>query len=215
MCRIALLVALIIGLLALPASAQKLEKGAPASDAIPAPLKAAVQADGVRIFNESGAAYEEIWLRKSIDATAKAASGDIAYPGLPEGSFLGVWRYVANGSDFRGQPVKPGYYSMRHALMPSDGNHMGAWPYRDFILLVPAEADKDPSANLKFDDVVKLSRKAAGTNHPAIYPMQAPENTAEPTLGKSEEGYSVLKVKLGTPSGSFPIAFIVIGKGEQ
>lgn len=203
-------------LTALPAAAQKVEKGVPVSNAIPAPLKAAVQNEGLRVLNESGAAYEEIWLRKDLAAEAKEPSGDIAYPGIPEGSFLGIWRYVAAGNDFRGQAMKPGFYSMRQAIMPADGNHMGAWPYRDFILLIPAEADKNPSANLKYEDAVSLSRKATGTNHPGVYPVQLPENVTDATLARSEQGQGVLKVKLPTKSGgAIPFAFIVIGRGGE
>lgn len=206
----------VVCLAALSAIGQKVEKGVAAPDNIPAALKAAVQSDGVRVLNAGGAAYEEIWLRKDLSAEAKEATGDIAYPGIPEGSFLGVWRYVTAGSDFRGQSVKPGVYSMRQALMPPDGNHMGAWPNRDFILLIPADADKDPAANLKYDEVVALSRKATGTNHPAIYPMQPPEAAGDATLSKNDRDQGILTVKMPTRSGgAMPVAFIVFGRGEQ
>jgi len=104
---------------------------------------------------------------------------------------------------------------MRHALMPADGNHMGASPFRDFVLLAPVDADKDLAADLKYDDAVALSRKATGTNHPAVYPMLAPESVSEAVVSKDEQGHGVLKVKVQGKSGTaIPLAFIVIGRGE-
>jgi len=215
MCRTFSVLFAVVCLVAIPAAAQKVEKGAPAPDSVPAALKAAIESQGLRVLNEAGAAYVEIWLRKGLPAEAKEASGDIAYPGMPVGSFLGVWRYVIPGTDFRGQAMKPGVYSMRHALMPSDGNHMGASPFRDFVLLAPVDADKDPAADLKYDDAVALSRKATGTNHPAVYPMLAPESVSEAVVSKDEQGHGVLKVKVQGKSGTaIPLAFIVIGRGE-
>lgn len=215
MCRTFFVLLAVVCLAASPAAAQKVEKGAPPPDSVPAALKAAIEGQGLRVLNETGAAYVEIWLRKGLPAEAKEASGDIAYPGMPAGSFLGVWRYVIPGTDFRGQVMKPGVYSMRHALMPSDGNHMGASPFRDFVLLAPVDADKDPAANLKYDDAVALSRKATGTNHPAVYPMLAPESVSEAVVSKDEQGHGVLKVKVQGKSGvAIPLAFIVMGRGE-
>lgn len=215
MIRIVSSLMLVVCLAAVPAGAQKLEKGVPVPDAIPAALKAVVQPQGVRVVNDAGP-YAEIWLNKALAAEVKEGAGDLAYPGIPDGSFLGVWRYVAAGSDFRSQPVKPGFYSMRHALMPIDGNHVGASPYRDFVLLVPADADQNPAANLKYEEVVALSRKASGTNHPAVYPMLAPESVSDATLAKNDQGHSILKVKAPTKSGGgVPVAFVVIGRGGE
>ncbi len=207
----------VAGLAAVPAAADyKLEKGVAAPEAIPAALKALVQAQGVRVLDDSGAPYAEIWLRKGLAGEAKAAGAEVQYPGISEGSFLGVWRFAAAGSDFRGQPIKPGFYSVRYGLMPSDGNHLGASQYRDFVLLLPAAGDANPEANLKFDDLVSLSRKASGTGHPAVFPLAAPESVTEPALVKNDRGHWILKAKVSTKSGAdLPLALTVVGKAEQ
>lgn len=194
----------------------KLEKGVAVPDGVPAALKERVETQGVRVLNDAGAAYVEIWLTKALSAEAKAPGAEVLYTGIPEGSFLGVWRFLSNGSDFRGQPIKPGFYSMRYALMPSDGNHIGAAQYRDFVLLVPAAADDKPDANLKFDEMVNLSRKASGTGHPAVFPMLSPEKVSEPTLAKNDQGHWILKAPVTLKSGgSLPVAVTVFGRAEQ
>ena len=203
-------------LVALPAVADhKLEKGVAAPDGIPVVLRNLVQAQGVRVLNDAGAPYAEIWLHKALNAEAKAPGAEVLYGGIPEGSFLRVWRFVAPGSDFRGQSIKPGFYSMRYALMPSDGNHIGAAQYRDFVLLVAAAADEKPDANLKFDEVVALSRKASSTGHPAVFPMLSPESATEPTLAKNDRGHWILKAKVLTKTGGdLPVAITVVGRAE-
>ncbi len=210
--------ALLLGLclFAVPAAADfKLEKGAAAPDGIPAALKELVQAQGVRVLNDAGAPYAEIWLHKALAGESKAPGADVIYAGIPEGRFLGVWRFVAAGSDFRGQQIKPGFYSMRYALIPNDGNHLGASQYRDFVLLVPAAADQNPAGTLKFEEIVLLSRKASGTGHPAVFPLVTPESASEPALAKHDNNW-ILKAKLGTKSGAgLPVAITVFGRAEQ
>ena len=204
-------------LAALPAAADyKLEKGVALAEGVPAALKDTVEAQGVRVLNDAGAPYAELWLNKALAGEAKAAAVDVLNPGIPEGSFLGLWRVAAAGSDFRGQSIKPGLYSMRYALMPVDGNHVGAASYRDFVLLLPAAADTQPAANLKLEDVVALSRKASGTGHPAVFPMASLEGAGETALSKNSDGHWILRAKLSTKSGAgIPVALTVVGKSEH
>ncbi len=193
----------------------KLEKGVPLPDGVPDALKSELSATGFRVINESGAPYVEVWLAKSLAGEAKPAGGDVAYPGLPDGVFLGVWRFVANGSDYRGQTVKPGLFTMRYALMPADGNHMGAFPYRDFVLLVPIGADVTPATALKWDSVVALSKKSAGTNHPAVFPMVPAEGGGDAALVKDDQGHYLVKAPVATKAGgNVTIQVVVIGRGE-
>lgn len=209
---------MLVCLFAAPAMAADatLEKGIALPEGIPDAVKSRLSPAGFRVLNESGAPYVEVWLNKTLPGEAKAADGDMGYPGLADGAFLGVWRFVGSGSDYRGQPVRAGLYLMRHALMPADGDHMGAFPYRDFVLLVPLSADPAPSAVMKWDEVVALSRKAAGTNHPAIFPMVPAEGAGEAALVKDRQGHLQLKVPLTTQSGgSMAIQVTVIGRGEQ
>ncbi len=190
----------------------KLEKGVAVADAVPANLKSLVQAQGVRVLDDSGKPYVELWFANKLNASAKAAEGDVLSPGVPEGTFLGVARLVAGGSDFRGQPMKPGVYTMRYSLMPVDGNHVGAAPYRDFILLAPVDQDKDPAAAVKFDELMALSRKASGTGHPAVFPLNPVEGSGDTALAKNSEGHWILTTKAG---GAIPLALTVWGKSDH
>jgi hypothetical protein len=45
--------------------------------------------------------------------------------------------FLHAAADFRGQQVPVGFYTLRYALIPDDGNHLGVSPNPDFLLLIP------------------------------------------------------------------------------
>jgi hypothetical protein len=145
----------------------------PSSD-VPKVLQDALQPSGVRFLDGSGKALAEIWLAKAISGRATPdTSMDIACGSIVPGAFAGVVHFPNGESDFRGQNIKSGYFSLRYDLIPQDGNHMGVSQYRDFLLLVPVAQDPDPAKPLKMEDVVKLSREVTGTGHPGVLVMDS------------------------------------------
>ncbi len=53
-------------------------------------------------------------------------------------------RFPQGMSDYRGQSLPPGVYTLRYQLLPQDGNHMGVAPNPDFLLASPAASDSRP-----------------------------------------------------------------------
>jgi hypothetical protein len=199
----------------LAAAQAKLEKIPALSDApVPARLRAALDPSGSRLVRPDGSALCEIWLRKALPVGAGARGA--AYPEMSESTLLGVISFPNGGKDFRGQAIKPGRYTMRYELLPEDGNHLGAAPTRDFVLLVAASADTDPNAQYDFAQLVKLSAQAAGTNHPAVFVLLAPENGAVPRTYQNPDGFQVFAGSIKTEAGkSVPIALVAKGQAEQ
>jgi len=188
----------------------------PASSDLPQALTGVLQAQGQRLLDPKGNTVCEIWFRKSAPAQPAATSGgDVLYGTLSTGEFVGVLHFPTPGSDFRGQQIKAGYYSMRYALIPQDGNHMGVSPNRDFILLSTVAADSDPAKNLAFNDLLKLSRQASGTNHPAVIGLAAVHDQSFPSVAQDDQGHWMLQVKLPTSSGELPIAVILVGQAQS
>ena len=189
--------------------------GAPAAGQIPQPLQNALESQGTKVVNGQGGTLLEVWFAKTVATNSSASpSSDFLYPSLTEGEFVGVLHFPGPGADFRGQAIKPGFYTLRYGLIPQDGNHMGVNPTRDVLVLCPAAADTDLSANLKFDDLVKLSRQASGTPHPAFL-VGAPVNGATfPAVAKDDQDHWNLQVKLHGSSGDLPFAFTVVGKWQ-
>lgn len=181
----------LVGLL-LPASVQAQEsfKVEPLKEAPPAalagPIKETLNAEGIRVVDDQGKPYADIWFRKSIPASGKPAGpqGPILFPVLKTGELIGALRFAEDGRDFRDQPIAKGVYTLRYGLQPMNGDHLGASPFRDFALLLPAAKDKtlgDLAAKLLHEE----SAESAGTSHPAVLMLiEAPE-------AASKEGTSI------------------------
>jgi hypothetical protein len=199
------------------AASYKIEIAAVPPEGLSAELRGALQSQGSRILNEQGSAWCEVWIRKEIANIDKPASPDAKYPALHLGSMLGILSFPSTGSDYRGQAIKPGIYTMRYGLILQDGNHMGAAPILDFVLLIPvAEDTRDPDALLAFEELVNLSRKASGTNHPAVINLsRPPASLSAPVLEKDDLDHWVLKTKTQSKPGSeLPVGIVVVGRAE-
>jgi hypothetical protein len=166
-------------------------------------VKDALEPGGRRVLLADGTEACEIWLRKDL-------------PGLAPSALVGVISLPKDTNDFRGLPVKAGSYTLRYAQMPSDGNHMGAAPTTDFLLLTPLADDQDAAALPDFTALVKMSARTVGANHPAALNLAAAAAPKDyPAVAKDEYGHEVLHVKLKTARGEQPIALVVKGQAEQ
>jgi hypothetical protein len=136
------------------------------------------------------------------------------YDRLRESTLVGVLHLEQAWSDSRGQSVPAAFYTLRYALMPNDGNHLGVAPSRDLLLLVPASADPGPEAVPKFQDLVSLSRQASGTKHPAVLSLVSTEGATAPSLFKDDEGHVIFSCVMHLGSGEkMPLAMVVKGTG--
>jgi hypothetical protein len=148
-------------------------------DAIAAPLRSLLSTTGATV--SAGAATLEFWWVSALPAKAAAEWGQVA-----EGTFAGVLRVTGPFKEIRGKTVKPGVYTLRLGLQPQNGDHLGVSPFREFLLLSPAEADTDPKP-LGFDGTVAISKQTVGASHPAALSIDPPASTAAPLSAVSNE----------------------------
>lgn len=197
------------------AGAPRAEPTGPVTDkAVPEAVRAAAEEKGVRVTLGDGP-WCDLWLRKSIRDGKNAAPGAL-HGELPVATAVGVIRFLAPATDFRGQAIGPGYYTLRYALMPADGSHMGVSEYPDYLLVVPAASDPDPDTIFKFDGLIDLSRKATGTRHPGVLSLTRASGTNFPAVTVNDAGYMVVQVKGRLRSGGeAPIALVIKGHAEQ
>ena len=182
--------------------------GAPPSELDPA-IVATLQKQGVKVLNGDKLVCE-IWFRNSLPTGGKGGEDNVTMTAVPHGSLLGAIRFPANGADRRGQTLKAGVYTMRFSMFPQNGDHQGVAPQRDFMLLSHAAEDKDVNATPNFEALVKMSQKASGTPHPAVFSFWKAEASAQPGIKLEGEHDWVLNAKIGDT----PISMIVIGKAE-
>jgi len=178
--------------------------------AVPGVIRQLLAPKGYRIFPDANGPALEIWYRKEIPAQPKPATSDAIYDRLAESMLVGVLRCEKPFQDYRGQSIAVGFYTLRYALMPNDGNHLGVAPSRDFLLVIPVNADPGPERILKFQDLVALSRQASGTKHPA--PMSLVQTEGGGDLTKDDEGHVVFTTPLHLASGE-EMRFSVVVKG--
>jgi hypothetical protein len=184
------------------------------ADAVATAVRGTLEGKGLRVTDGSGRTVCEIWFRKDIE-TAKAEVEGASFAELQNGSLMGVINFPAATSDYRGQGIKSGYYTLRYAVMPVNGAHMGVSPTRDFFVLCPASADTDPNAMIKDEALVKLSSAAAGSAH--VSPWSLVSVTSKDGLPKvvtTEEEHVILEVALPAKSGPLPVGITIIGKTE-
>src|SRR5712691_10472770 len=178
-------------------SQYKVEPAGPPPSGLAASTAALLQKDGSKVVAGNGTAFCEIWFRTSVPSGPKATEEGISLPTIPQGALLGALRFPAKGSDRRGQNIKPGVYTLRYALQPVNGDHQGVAPQRDFLVMIPAADDTKPDAIPNIDDLMKMSRKASGTPHPAVLSMSSSSNATFPELKKEGESDWALHAKIG------------------
>jgi hypothetical protein len=182
--------------------------GAPPAELAPA-ISQALQPQGTKILAGDGAVFCEIWFRTALPSGPKSTDQTVTLS-IPQGALVGVISFPRLGADRRGQTIKPGVYTLRYSLMPVSGDHQGAAPQRDFVLLTPAANDKDPSAAPDFNALVALSRKASGTPHAAVLSVWGAAASDPVGFAKQGENDWVLTLKIG----DIPFAIILAGKAE-
>ena len=183
-----------------------------ASDA----LKKALEPKGYSVSLADGTELCRIWLRSGVAAGKNEAQG-AAYTWLADSALIAVVTFPKATTDYRRQPLKAGTYTLRYAVHPQDGNHIGISPIRDFLLLTPVADDPNPNATPTFDELVKQSKKASGTNHPAPMSLVTTDGiTAWPSVIEDENGHLVLAARVKTSAGNeSPVAFVVKGVVEH
>ena len=178
-------------------------------------LKKALEPKGNRVIVD-GKVLCEIWLRSDLPSGKNDAQG-AAYTSLSDSALIAVITFPLQAIDFRKQVIKSGSYTVRYAVHPQDGDHLGISPIRDFLLLVPVALDQDPNAKYKFEELVALSKKTSGANHPSPLSLVSPDGISTwPSVFADEYEHLVFAAKIKTGAGGdTAVAFVVKGVAVQ
>jgi hypothetical protein len=183
---------------------------------VPEQVRHSLQENGYRLSLDDPKPACELWLRKSVPAQAKKDAEGVSYPQLAESTLVGVVHFPQATSDFRGQQVPAGFYTLRYALIPDDGNHLGVSPNRDFLLLIPAPSDSDPSTAFKFQELITMSAKTVGAKHPSALSLPPADKPSTGTVARDDQDHWIFSAALKLTSGEeIPFALIVKGTAQQ
>ena len=174
-----------------------------------------LDSSGVQVIRGSSRVVCKIWLCRQVNGSKPSSD---AYP-LEIGGLVGVIEYTRKGGDFRDQEIPPGVYTMRYASIPTDGAHEGVSPTSDFLLLVSADADKDP-APIELETLVEKSAETADSSHPAILALKKPVAKDPPAIDHDEENdWWLLQLKTKSKQGDkvtdLPLRFVIVGYSEE
>ena len=159
---------------------------------VPPQVAAALEEKGYRVTLNDGWSAE-LWLARELKVTNKDKAGAL-YPGLSDGEFICIVSLPKGMSDFRGQAIAAGAYTLRYQYLPQDANHMGVSPNPDFLLAIPAATYADPSTNYPFRKLVSLSGKTTGA-HPAVIAMDTAGEPGSAVFTETKMLVFTVKVK--------------------
>ena len=193
---------------------------------LPPALHGLLAEPGTRLLtpvNGQNTIVAEMWWRKAIPVEKAGPAGDdISYGKLKVGTLLGVLRFLPEASerfreDFRDQKLRPGFYTMRYAQIPADRSHKDAGRYRDALVLSRVSVDTDYAKVLSVEEMLKQSRLASHTAHPAVLSLP-PVRTVYKEFPKAVSDNSGLctlqfKLRVVTNDGQeseMPFAVIIV-----
>ena len=185
-----------------------------AAVSIPAPIAppiAALMAPQVVTVTLDGATKLEFWFVKSIPM--RAGTSTPTWSEVGDGTLVGALRLTSNWSDIRGFTLRPGVYTLRYAMQPQNGDHMGISPHREFLL--PAPAAEDTTAEpIGYDGAVELAKKASRRAHPSSISLDPPLASGKPLSTMTTDfGLQSVMVRVPTSSGT-PLVFGIVVRGQ-
>lgn len=183
----------------------------PPPDEVTAPLRARLAPASTVV--RAGAAELELWL---VSEMPMEGAGPADWSRVAEGALVGAMRVTGPFKEIRGKTVKPGVYTLRFGLQPQNGDHLGASPNREYLLLSPAAVDVNP-APLGFDGTVAISKQTIGTSHPAALSLDPPITDASllsPVTSDLDHRGLVFEVRT-SHGGALRFGLILIGVIEH
>ena len=188
-------------------AAPKVETTGPCTErAVPDAVRQVLAAQGYRVTLDDGGTAN-LWPAAQMQTGSKARE-DATY-GFALSTLFGVIVFDKNTRDCRGNMIPAGAYNLRYELQPNDGSHLGVTPTPDFVLLVPAAADANPSQTYSFEQLVRLSKQVTGKNHPAPMNLVPPDAKQFPSVVTDAEEHTILYLKVKTQSGDLALGLVV------
>jgi len=194
------------------------DKEAPAE--VDASIRGVLQPKPIQVLG-GGKPVLEFWLRKEVPLQSKPASAAKAMEAIKQATLLGVVSVPANYQDYRDDTIAAGTYTMRFALQPQDGNHLGTAEFQYFAVLTPVKLDSKLDGITDYKQLVKASSKETSTDHPVIVSLRPPSGEAgdSPKIVEPAAEHKSILLKVPGKAGAetAPIAFeiVVEGKGHK
>lgn len=119
--------------------------------------------------------------------------------------------------DFHSQKLKPGYYTMRYAVLPA-GTYANGPELGDFVVLSAASADTDPTRVPPVEELMSLGKTVSGSNQAASIQLVSSDAKNKQATAVAENGRGIvtfqfrlhLTTNKGDLSAELALAMIVL-----
>ena len=179
----------------------KTAEAPPPKDIDPA-IQKLLQPKAIQLAEGDKPAFQ-FWLVKDLP-------GAKALDAIKPAALLGVVSLAKSQRDYRDDEIAAGAYTMRFALQPQDGNHLGSSEFLYFAVLTPAKLDTKPDGITDYKALVKASSKETSTDHPVILSLRPTKGDSQELVEPAPEHKSV-RVKVS----SIPFEIVYEGKGHK
>ena len=165
------------------------------------PIRTLLSDKAMIVSDAKGKVLCTVWPVKSLESKAKPGDAGLKYSQIDESTIVGAVQFPGTWTDYRKQKVKPGVYTMRLAVQPMDGDHMGTAPYNEFVLICPAAEDKKPET-MEVEKMHELSAKSVGRKHPSmmlLFPNKTPAEA--PAIQPKPNDHVLLSYRVPVTAG--------------
>ena len=185
-----------------------------------ASIRGKLQTKAIQLLDGDKPVYE-FWFSSEIPLQSKPASIGKALDVIKQATLLGAVAVARDARDYRDDEIRSGVYTMRFALQPQDGNHLGTSDFSYFAVLTPAKIDNKLEGITDYKTLVKASSKETSTDHPVILSLRPAASDAgdAPKLNVPAPDHKSVVVKVPAKAGAerADITFEVVyeGKGHK
>lgn len=168
-----------------------------------ASIRKALQPKAVQLIEGEKAAFE-FWFASEVPLIQKPESPQKALEAIKQTTLLGAVAVLVSKRDYKDNDYPTGIYTMRFALQPQDGNHLGSAEFPYFAVLVQAKNDSKLDAFPDYKTLVKASSKETATDHPIVLslrPVSASDGET-PKINEPVSEHKSLRVSLPATANS-------------
>ena len=162
-----------------------------------ASIRSVLQPKAVQLLDGDTPVFE-FWFRSEVPLAAKPASTEKAMDALRQPTLIGAVVLQKERRDYKDNVIATGLHTMRFALQPQNGDHLGTADFNYFLVLVPAKRDAKLDAITDYKALVNASSEGTTTEHPVIISLRPANSTSGefPALSEPAPEHKAVRLKL-------------------
>ena len=182
-------------------------------------IRVTLQAKAVQLL-DGDAPVLEFWFRAEVPLAAQPASTAKGLDSVLPVTLIGAVAVRSEQRDYKDGPVATGVHTMRFALQPQDGNHLGTADFAYFLVLVPVKLDPKLDGIANYKDLVQASSTESSTEHPVILSLRPEESASaeSPVLCAPAPEHKAIRLqlpaKIAGSAAKAELVFDLVYKGK-